>query len=200
MVLEHIKQWPLIWKSISIHLHRIKNVGSSWSAVCCPLCVLKARREFPSEQLGSCSVARLLLLQILFISLELEIKTVFNVRFKARLGYPKYMLQRHSRDGLGLWLPGGPFGNFSLSLGYQFGCRWICLVKSGNMWKIVLKHSLCFREPVSWQVLAASLWSEVRALDLLGRALGSRPFGAAIGLLGAPAGLLEATWFTPDEY
>ena len=38
-----------------------------------------------------------------------------------------------------------------------------------------------------WQQV---LWSEVRALDL---GTSSRPFGAAIGLLGAPAGLLGAT-------
>ena len=107
----------------SMHLHGINNMGASWSAVCCPLFVFKVRKEFPSEQLGSCSLARLLLLQILFISLDLEIRLYSMLGFKARLGHPKYMFQRHSRDGLGLWLPGAPFGNFWLSLGYRFGYR-----------------------------------------------------------------------------
>ena len=71
MVLGHVKQWLLIWRSISFGFHRINNRGTSWSAVCCPLFVFKVRKEFLSEQLGVCTVARLLLLLILFISLGL---------------------------------------------------------------------------------------------------------------------------------
>ena len=43
--------------------------------------------------------------------------------FKARLDHPKCMFQLHSRDGLGLWLHTALYGNFWLSLGYQFGHR-----------------------------------------------------------------------------
>ena len=68
MVLGHIKQWLLNWRSFSIRLHRINNRGASWSAVCCPRFVFKVRKDFPSEQLGFCTLARLLLLQIRFIS------------------------------------------------------------------------------------------------------------------------------------
>ena len=51
MVLEHVKQWLLIWGSISIHLHRINNRGTSWSAVCCSLSVFKVRKDFPQNSL-----------------------------------------------------------------------------------------------------------------------------------------------------
>ena len=44
MVLEHVKQWLLIWASISIHPHRINNRGTPWSAICCPRFVLKVRK------------------------------------------------------------------------------------------------------------------------------------------------------------
>ena len=44
------------------------------------------RKEFPSEQLGFCVVARRLLVQILFISLDNEIKPVFNGRFQGQAG------------------------------------------------------------------------------------------------------------------
>ena len=177
-----------------MHLHGINNMGASWSAVCCPLFVFKVRKEFPSEQLGSCSLARLLLLQILFISLDLEIKLFPMFGFNARLGHPKYMFQRHSRDGLGLWLPGAPFGNFWLQHVIARFSIWLSINSSGKIRKHVKD---CFSSTVSafqnlrrdrfWQQV---LWSEVRALDL---GTSSRPFGAAIGLLGAPAGLLGAT-------
>ena len=90
MVLEHVKQWVLIRGSISIHLHRITNTGPSWSAACCPLFVFKVRKGFPSEQLGFWVVARLLLLQVLFISLDLQIKFIF-------IGERKFSCWKHFR-------------------------------------------------------------------------------------------------------
>ena len=54
------------------------------------------------------------------------------VGFKARLDHSKYIdvsrqwrkvEARHYRDGLGLWLPGAPFGNVWLSLRYRCGCE-----------------------------------------------------------------------------
>ena len=95
MVLEHVKQWLLIWRSISIHLRRINNRFTSWSAVCCPLFVFEVRKEFPSEQLGFCTVAHLLLLQILFLPLDLQIKVILNGRFQGEAGPPQVDVSRH---------------------------------------------------------------------------------------------------------
>ena len=153
-------------KSIAIHLQRINHMGASWSAVCCPLFVFEVRKEFPSEQLGSCSVAHLLLLQILFISLDLEIKTVFNVGVsRPKLDHPEYMFQRHSRDGSSLWLPGAPFGKFWVIARISI---WLSINSSGKIRKHVKdcfsSTGSAFRQQV--------LWLEVRALDLLRRALG----------------------------
>ena len=92
-----------------MHLHEINNMGASSSAVCCPLFVFKVRKEFPSEQLGSCSLARLLLLQILFISLDLEIKTVFNVRFQRQAGPPQVHVSTPLQGWIGSLAARGPF-------------------------------------------------------------------------------------------
>ena len=88
------KQWLLIWRSISIHLRRINNRFTSWSAVCCPLFVFEVRKEFPSEQLGFCTVAHLLLLQILFIPLDLQIKVILNGRCQGEAGPPQVDVSR----------------------------------------------------------------------------------------------------------
>ena len=88
MALEHVKQRLLIWRSMSIHPHGTNNRNFSWSAVCWTLFFLpKCERNFPSEQL---TVARLLLLQILLISLDLFGSKLYSmVGFKARLDHPK---------------------------------------------------------------------------------------------------------------
>ena len=174
-----------------MHLHGINNMGASWSAVCCPLFVFKVRKEFPSEQLGSCSLARLLLLQILFISLDLEIKTVFNVRFQGQAGPPQVHVSTPLQGWIGSLAARGPFWQFLVIARLSI---WLSINSSGKIRKHVKD---CFSSTVSafqnlrrdrfWQQV---LWSEVRALDL---GTSSRPFGAAIGLLGAPAGLLGAT-------
>ena len=96
----------------SMHLHGINNMGASCSAVCWPLFVFKVRKEFPSEQLGSCSLARLLLLQILFISLDLEIKTVFNVRFQRQAGPPQVHVSTPLQGWIGSLAAWGPFWQF----------------------------------------------------------------------------------------
>ena len=145
----------------SIHLRRINNVVSSWSAVCCPLLVFKVRKEFPSEQLGSCSVVRLLLLQILFISLGLEIRTVFNFRFQGQAGPPQVHVSTPLQGWIGSLAARGPFWQFLVIARLSI---WSSINSSGKIRKHVkyfLKHSLCFPEPVSWQVLEAS--SEVRS-------------------------------------
>ena len=172
-----------------MHLHGINNMGASWSAVCCPLFVFKVRKEFPSEQLGSCSLARLLLLQILFISLDLEIKTVFNVRFQGQAGPPQVHVSTPLQGWIGSLAARGPFWQF---LAIARLSIWLSINSSGKIRKHVKE---CFSSTVSafqnqrrdrfWQQV---LWSKC---VLLGTS--PRPFGAAIGLLGAPAGLLGAT-------
>ena len=109
----------------SMHLHEISNMGASWSAVCCPLFVFKVRKEFPSEQLGSCSLARLLLLQILFVSLDLEIKTVyiyiyiFNVRFQGKAGPPQVHVSTPLQGWIGSLAARGPFWQFLVIACYR---------------------------------------------------------------------------------
>ena len=104
---------------MSSDLQIINNRGTSRSAACLLSAVCRqSAKEFP-EQLGFYTVARLLL-QVLFVSWD-QIKVVLSnyVGFKARLDHPKTMLQdiaaklKCSRDGLGLWLPWAPSGNFA---------------------------------------------------------------------------------------
>ena len=145
IVLEHVKQRLLIWSSMSSDLQIINNRGIS--------------RSVSARFLHCCAPSAAGSIRLLG-----SIKVVLSnyVGFKARLDHPKTMLQdiaaklKCSRDGLGLWLPWAPSGNF--------GCRYhIDLVidtfiysKMSNIWKLFLEHSLCFPQRVSWQVLAAS--------------------------------------------
>ena len=90
MVLEHVKQWLLIWTSISIHLHRIKNRGTAWSAVCCPLFVFKVRKEFPQNILVFGLLRAFCFFRFCSSLLIFKIKVIFTmVSFKARLDHPK---------------------------------------------------------------------------------------------------------------
>ena len=86
------------------------------------------------------------------------------------------MFQRHSRDGLGLWLPGAPFGNFWLSHVIARLSIWLSINSSGKIRKHVKDGFSSTVSPFQnlcrdrfWQQV---LWSEVSALDLLGRAPG----------------------------
>ena len=120
------------------------------------------------------------------------IKVIFNGRFQGQAGPPQVeasrhwrkIEMRHSRDGLGLWLPGSPFWRLLV-----IATIWWSINSSGKIKKHVkeerlfLKHSLCFPEPVAWQVLAASS---------VFRSAYSRPLRAPLGLFGAPG-------FTSDE-
>ena len=90
MLLEHVKQWLLIWTSTSIHLHGIKNRGTSWSAVCCPLFVFKVRKEFPQNILVFGLLRAVCFFRFCSSLLILKIKVIFTlVSFKARLDHPK---------------------------------------------------------------------------------------------------------------
>ena len=114
---------------LEIHFHYLHRIKNRWSAVSCPLLGFKVQKEFPSELRTAwfCTVACLLLLRILFISLDLQIEVLFNGRFQGQAGPPQVDVSRHwhwrksevrhSKDGLGLRLPGAPFGNFWVSLG-----------------------------------------------------------------------------------
>ena len=169
----------------SMHLHGINDMGASWSAVCCPLFVLKVQKEIPSEQLGSCSLARLLLLQILFISLFLEIKAVFNVRFQGQAGPPQVHVSTPLHGWIGSLAARGPFWQFLLIARLSIWLSIIRLVKSRKHVKD------CFSSTVSaFQNLRRDrFWQQIVVRS-----------ACSIGLLGAPASLLGATWFTPDEY
>ena len=121
------------------------------------------------------------------------IKVIFNGRFQGQAGPPQVDVSRHwrkievrhSRDGLGLWLPGAPFWQFLVIARLSI---WLSINSSGKIRKHVKN---CFQSTVSafqslcrdrfWQQV---LWSEVRTL----------------GLLRAPLGLLGAPGFTSDEY
>ena len=120
-----------------MHLHGINNMGASWSAACCPLFVFKVRKEFPAEQLGSCSLAHLLLLQILFISLDVEIKTVFNVRFQGQAGPPQAHVATPLQGWIGSLAARGPFWQFLVIARLSIWLSIFRLVKSGNMCKII---------------------------------------------------------------
>ena len=54
--------------------------------------------------------------------LDLEIKTVFNVRFHGQAGPPQVHVSKPLQGWIGS-LAGAPFGNFGSSLGYRFGYR-----------------------------------------------------------------------------
>ena len=176
----------------SMHLHGINNMGASWSAVCCPLFVFKCGRNFPQNSLvlallapsASADSVRL------FGSWD---QTVFNVRLP-----PQVHVSTPLQGWIGSLAARGPSWQF-LVIARLSVC--LSINSSGKIRKHVKD---CFSSTVSaFQNLRPDrfwlqvLWSEVRTLDL---GASSRPFGAAIGLLGAPAGLLGATWFTPDEY
>ena len=194
MLLEHIKQRLLIWRSIPC----ISTESTIWalhgqqSAVHCSSS--KCGRNFPQNSLVLALLRAFCFCRFCSSLWILRSKLYSMLGFKARLGHPKYMFQRHSRDGLGLWLPGAPFGNFWLSHVIARLSIWLSINSSGKIRKHVKD---CLSSTISafqnlcrdrfWQQV---LWSEVRALDL---GTSSRPFGAAIGLLGAPAGLLGAT-------
>ena len=99
------------------------------------------------------------------------------VGFKARLDSRHWskIEARHCRDGLGLWA--GPFWQVLVIAWFSVNSSGN-LVKSGNTWnKLFPKHSLCFPEPVSWQVLVAS--SAVRSGY-------SRRFASISRLFGSP--------------
>ena len=134
---------------MSIHLHRLSSTGTSWSAICCPLFVFKVRKEFPSEQFGFCSVARLLLLQILFIPLDLEIKNIFNGRFQGQAGPPPVHVSTPLKGWIGFLAAWGPLWQFLVIARLSI---WLYIISSGTtMPQIIsrLQHSLCFPEPVS---------------------------------------------------
>ena len=121
----------------------------------------------------------------------LEIKAVFNVRFQGQAGPPQVHVSTPLQGWIGSLAARGPFWQFLVIARLSI---WLSINSSGKIRKHVKD---CFSSTVSafqnlrrdrfWQQV---LWSEVRALDL---GTSSRPFGAAIGLLGAPAGLLGAT-------
>ena len=117
---EHIKQWLLIWRSIPListestiwTLHGQQSAVHSSSSKC--------GRNFPQNSLVLALVCFFRFCSSLWV-LKSKLYSLLGIR--ARLGHPKYMFQRYSRDWLGLWLPGAPFGNFWLSLGYRFDYR-----------------------------------------------------------------------------
>ena len=127
MLLGHIKQWLLIWRSVpctttesTIWLLHVRQSAVHCSSSKC------GRYEGISLRTAwflhcSCSPARLLLLQILFIPLGLEIKTVFNVRFQGQAGPPQVQFQSRSKDGLGLR---GPFWQFLVIARLSIWLSW----------------------------------------------------------------------------
>jgi hypothetical protein len=80
---------------LEIHFHYLHRIKNRWSAVSCPLLGFKVQKEFPSELRTAwfCTVACLLLLRILFISLDLQIEVLFNGRFQGQAGPPQVMFQ-----------------------------------------------------------------------------------------------------------
>ena len=180
---------------MSIHLHRINNMGTSWSAVCCPLFVFKVQNEFPSEQLGSCSVARFLLLQILFVSLHLEIKTEFNVRFQGQAGPPQVNVSTLLQGWIGSLAARGPFWQFLVV------ARLSSSLSTNSSGKLRKHLKDCFSSTASafqnlcrgrfWQQV---LWSEVSVVDLLGRGFG------LLELLSAFWEHLQAFWEPFDSH
>ena len=89
MVLAHVKQWRLIWRSISIHLRRIYNRGNSGSAVWFPLFVFKVRKEFPWEQLGFALLRAFCFCRFCSSLRIFRSKLYSMVGFNSRLDHPK---------------------------------------------------------------------------------------------------------------
>ena len=89
MVLEHVKQWLLIWKSISSHLHRTKNWALHGQQSAVHFLSSKCGRNFPRNRLvfallrGFCFCRFCSSLWILWW------KLYSMVGFKARLDHPK---------------------------------------------------------------------------------------------------------------
>ena len=180
MLLEqHIKQWLLIWRSIPC----ISTESTIWalhgqqSAVHCSSS--KYARNFPQNSLVLALLRALCFCRFCSSLWILRSKLYSMLVFKARLGHPKYMFQRHSRDGLGLWL--GCPGPLLAIFGYRRLLMWLSINSSGKIRKHVKD---CFSSTVSafqnlrrdrfWQQV---LWSE-GACSRLGTSWSSyRPFG-----------------------
>ena len=90
----------------------------------------KCGRNFPQNSLV---LARFLLLQILFISLDLQIKTIFTGRFQGQAGPP----QVHASTPFKGWVGSPPLLSLGYRFGYRFGYRKTHLVNSRNIPKIV---------------------------------------------------------------
>ena len=189
MVLGHIKQWLLNWRSFSIRLHRINNRGASWSAVCCPRLSSKCGRIFPRNSLvfallrafcfcrfGSFHLYRSKLYSMV------QVWTTPTRSFKT-LTQNWSAIDTPGMDWFGS-LAAQPVMAILVIASLSIRLSKNLLVKSGNVWKIVSQAQSLLSRAVSWQVLAAS--SVVRSAY-------SRP-------LGAPLGLLRAPGFTSDEY
>ena len=165
-----IKQWLLIWRSIPF----ISTESTIWalhgqqSAVHCSSS--KCGRNFPQNSLVLALLRAFCFCRFCSSVWILRSRLSSILGFKARLGHPKYMFQRHSRDGLGLWLPGPLlviFARLSIGCSINSSCKIRTYVKDCFSSTVSAFQNLC-RDRFWQQVLR----SEVRALDLLGRALG----------------------------
>ena len=142
VLLEHIRQWLLIWRSIPC----ISTESTIWalhgqqSAIHCSSS--KCGRSFPQNSLVLALLRAFCLCRFCSSLWILKSKLYSMFGFKARLGHPKYMFQRHSRDGLGLWLPGAPFWQFLVIARLSI---WLSINSSGR----IRKHAKdCFSSTV----------------------------------------------------
>ena len=147
----------MIWKYISIHLHRINNTGTWRSAVCCPQFIGKMRKEFPSEQLGFHAPSASADSVRLFGSSDQN-----YIRWQ--VSRPGWATQAHASTPFEGWVgppaARSPFWQF-LVIG-RFSIR-LSINSSGKIRKtyqiLFLKHSLCFPDP-SWACIATGFGSK----------------------------------------